>query len=229
MNKTLILAVLLILLISLATAHKKGRKSRKACKYKVGEWSECDESGMQQRTLTHRRGSAKQCPDKVIKKECREVSWAQMKRKEKKLGCEYSKGSWGLCNNTSNLRARVETLIDQTLTEKGCRSERVLEKPCKFACRYTHGEWSNCNKTTNQRTRELALIEGSPTDCAQSEIKTRKCLNVKGREKCFFGTWSTYSECVNGEVTRTREVLAGGRRCRKRASQSKKCTVATAA
>ncbi|XP_071942813.1 uncharacterized protein [Antedon mediterranea] len=227
-NKTL-LFLFLVVLISVGTCHKAGKSSagnKRVCKYKQKQISKCDDSGMRTITLTSKKGkrSGQRCPNKVITKQCSDAQiLAQMKKEDRKLGCKYSKGVWGVCNVTSNRRQLTQALLNRDKLEEGCRPQRVIVKPCKIACRYIHGEWSECDGEINKRSRQLTLIEGSPADCPKTDVKTKKCTSAKGKEKCFYSKWSNVGECLDGRVTRTRKVLAGGDRCNKNVSQSKKC------
>ncbi|XP_072045858.1 uncharacterized protein [Amphiura filiformis] len=201
----------------------KGKNGKKICKYRRGDWGECDEaSNTQTRTMELKKGDEDTCPqERYITKPCDRIQ----RKVERKLDCRYGAGDWGLCNTTSGMRMRVDMLEDKGMEIEGCRTQRIVYKKCALACEYDYTEWSSCDPLSDTRRLEGTLIrtEDTPPDCEQTVMKTKQCFGNNGREKCFFGPWSEYSPCIKGYKYRIRELVAGGHKCELQASYAAKC------
>ncbi|XP_038051132.1 spondin-1-like [Patiria miniata] len=193
------------------------------CKYNKKDWTACDEqTSLQTRLYILKKGDPATCPaKKVITKPCDKYQ----RRLENKNNCEYVLGPWSLCNVTSDMRERHDTLIDQTKESVGCRLVRDIHQRCAVACVYGWGEWSDCDEEAGKRSITGTLVRENitPADCQETIARTKPCYGKNGTEKCFFGPWSGYGTCVNGFKLRTRKLLVGGRRCELRASHAIPC------
>ncbi|XP_022083869.1 uncharacterized protein LOC110975591 [Acanthaster planci] len=193
------------------------------CKYNKKDWTDCDvQTSLQTRLYLLKKGDPDECPaKKIITKPCDKYQ----RRLENKNNCEYVLGPWSLCNATTDMRERHDTLIDQTKQEAGCRLVRDVHQRCAVACVYTWGEWSDCDEEIGKRsiTGTLVREDITPADCDQTITRTKPCYGKNGTEKCFFGPWSGYGKCVDGYKLRTRKLLVGDRRCELRASHAIPC------
>ncbi|XP_006824178.1 uncharacterized protein LOC100374442 [Saccoglossus kowalevskii] len=194
-------------------------RQKKECKYTVGELAECDSSiGSRNVVLRLKKGNPDTCPvEKTITKRC--------KRDKNKRGCKFEKGDWGLCDTPTDTRVRLDTLVEDKTEEQECSTERVIVKKCSFGCKYEWSDWGECDENSRTRSREGVIMRKSspPADCPSTTTQSRLCYNKKGVEKCFFGPWEKSKECVDGMRTKRRQVLAGGKRCEKKATSNRKC------
>ncbi|XP_078000137.1 uncharacterized protein LOC144452835 isoform X2 [Glandiceps talaboti] len=197
----------------------EGDRQRKECKYEVGELLDCDQStGSRTIVMRLKKGDPETCPEeKTVTKKCKDKG---------KKACKYNKGQWGLCDTLTNTRVRLDTLKEKRSDpEAECASERVIVKKCRFACKYQYSDWGECDESTNSRSREgvLSRKSNTPADCRDTDVQTRSCSNKNGKEKCFFGPWEGFSKCVDGQRTKSRPIIAGGKRCERRAMVTRNC------
>ncbi|XP_071494538.1 uncharacterized protein [Diadema antillarum] len=200
----------------------KPNKKPRDCKYHPATFSDCDPTtGRQNKTRVLKSGDQDTCNQTIVS----EVLCGRKTIRKENKRCNYTMGNWGECNETTNRRYRVDTLSDPTQASEDCRPSRTLEKPCpeRATCEYN---WvsSECDSNTNTLTLTGTLMntEGG-LQCESSKTKTVPCTKKNGKEKCKFGEWGRYTECVNGMRTRTREVRKGGKLCRLLAKEVSEC------
>merc|ERR1711936_1427456 len=130
---------------------KLTRKCKIACKFRRGEWSECDEkTELTTRVDTLVKGDKRECePTREMTKKCR-------------LACKYTYGDWGDCDMKTNTRTRVKTLVKGD-PEK-CKSEENVSKPCTKRDgeqRCFFGSWGDFGPCTNGvMTKQRPLLQG---------------------------------------------------------------------
>ncbi|XP_077302397.1 uncharacterized protein LOC143922880 isoform X2 [Arctopsyche grandis] len=95
--------------------NERGAKDKDACRYKKGEWSECDfKSNMRSRTLTLKNGGDTCEPTKLIQKKC-------------KRACRYEKSPWSQCKENGEM---TRTDILKANSDASCEPNRLLTKKC---------------------------------------------------------------------------------------------------
>eukprot|EP00090_Calanus_glacialis_P012984 TRINITY_DN21616_c0_g1_i4.p1 TRINITY_DN21616_c0_g1~~TRINITY_DN21616_c0_g1_i4.p1 ORF type:complete len:229 (+),score=68.45 TRINITY_DN21616_c0_g1_i4:35-721(+) len=170
------------------------------CKYKKGEWSECDQMLMlltrvDSLKTTH---SSPGCDKtRTITKNCRDEETGN---KTGKTTCVFEKPKnvpWTSCMD-SGVRQRTLPLVAEN-GPGGCPKEKVMSKKCK-------GEKKNKNKKDKKK-----------------ESKKEKHGDKKG--KCQFTSWEAWTPCSNNIQQRIRKVLKGAERnsCKRKAIQNNKC------
>ncbi|XP_046583298.1 uncharacterized protein LOC124290590 isoform X4 [Haliotis rubra] len=184
------------------------------CKYEFADWQQCDlRTNTMTRIMNLVQGDPEKCaPTKELKRKCRKP-------------CKFRKGSWSACHPTTHLMTRMDTLIKGD--KKFCSNKRQITKKCKKGkrkCQYDIGEWSDCNTTTNKRTRVKKLKKGDLKVCKPEIAMTKSCSRPNGKERCFFGKWGEYLPCMNGVMTKTRELIQGGTECERKAVKTKACS-----
>lgn len=151
------------------------------CKYKKGEWSQCDSllMLMQRVDKLKQKNSSPDCDQtRRITKNCHE--------KEERDGgiCVFEKPknvAWSSCEE-AGVRRRVLHLIK----EKGsvdCPKEKVLSKKCKDQkkkkkkekCEFgSWSAWSDCEGKERRRQRELLKGNGEKV-CMKGSIEKSEC------------------------------------------------------
>jgi pleiotrophin len=144
-----------------------GKKKDGECRYKKGPWGDCDQnSNMQRKTLTLKRGDAVCEQSKVITRKC-------------KTACKYQKGDWSACDAASNTRTRTDTL--KSRSDSSCQPTRTLSKKCKKVCKYNkQAMWSECDVGTNKKTKVLTLKSGNPQLCEANKKIIKPCHKGNG-------------------------------------------------
>lgn len=144
-----------------------GKKKDGECRYKKGPWGDCDQnSNMQKKTLTLKRGESACEQTKAITRKC-------------KTACKYQKGEWSACDVNSNTRTRTDTL--KTRSDSSCQPTRALSKKCKKVCKYNkQGLWSECDIGTGKKTKVLTLKSGNPQTCEANKKITKPCYKNSG-------------------------------------------------
>ncbi|XP_063969913.1 uncharacterized protein LOC129282442 isoform X2 [Lytechinus pictus] len=135
--------------------------------------------------------------------------------------CNYTMGEFGPCNETTNLRTRLDTLTDPTETSDECSLLRTVEEKCRRSegrdkpvrCRYNWDQPPTCDESTNKinMTGSLVSVEGAPADCEAT--KTHEVHCKKAKVPCKLGEWGEFSDCIDGMKTRTRKLQKGPHYC----------------
>ena len=94
------------------------------------------------------------------------------------LGCQYDKGQWGACDESTNEMKRTLTLKE---VKDGCDATMEQTRPCKRKqnkqkkkCKYDKSDWGDCDTATNMVSRTLTLQKGED-GCKQTQIQTISC------------------------------------------------------
>lgn len=155
------------------------------CTYKTGDWSVCDSSGYQTRTVTKTPDGCQvdsSVPVPATKQTC---TYAPP-------SCSYTYSDWSVCTSTGY---QTRTVISQT--PSGCVATTAPEtkRTCTYtitttdnttatiACSYTYSAWSDCNSSGYQ-ARTIATK--SPSGCVDSATPILK-------QSCAYSTTDTAS------------------------------------
>nr|XP_054774492.1 uncharacterized protein LOC129282639 [Lytechinus pictus] len=159
----------------------------KECKYSRPTFSECD-------PITERKNLTKvikgtptpDCPEVVVES----VRCDRKKDRHENQNCNYTMGEFGPCNETTNLRTRLDTLTDPTEASDECSLLRTVEEKCRRSegrdkpvrCRYNWDQPPTCDESTNKinMTGSLVSVEGAPADCEATKTHEVHCKKAKG-------------------------------------------------
>ncbi|XP_045196661.2 uncharacterized protein LOC123551646 [Mercenaria mercenaria] len=179
---------------------KRKKLKPNGCKYKRGQWSECDgTTNIKTMVKTLKRGDTNTCPPtQVLEKICKR------QHKGLKTNCKYKKmGRWGACDLTTGVRSREVTL------KKGdpevCPLKKTVTKPCLKrmnkkkgkgkGCQYEKQPWSPCDAASNTVSRTLTLKDGDPTRCNVTKLQVKKCKNKHLRPHVCKYRRTSWEEC----------------------------------
>ncbi|XP_780885.2 uncharacterized protein LOC575388 [Strongylocentrotus purpuratus] len=200
----------------------------KECKYSRATLSECDLTRNQMnRTKVLKGTPTSECPEVVVES----IRCDRQSIRNENRNCNYTRGEFGPCNETTNLRTREDTLTDIAQVSEECRLVRTIEHECSkpehrgrpMRCRYNWEQAPTCNETTNQitMTGSLVVVEGAPAEC--EAVRTHELPCKKGKVPCTLGEWGEYSECLDGMQTRTRDLQKGPHVCQRLTKESATC------
>jgi len=157
----------------------RSKRSTQVCKYKKGEWKECDKLVM----LMTRKDSLKEKNSGPSCEKVRTITKNCKDKEEKDEGiCVFEKPKhvpWSSCKE-GGVRQRVLKLIKEK-GDKECPKEKVMSKKCK--------DDKKTKDHHSSKTSAPAHDQGSDQDM----------------DKCEFGAWSMWSQCQNNKKFRSRE------------------------
>ncbi|KAL4233850.1 hypothetical protein ACF0H5_008526 [Mactra antiquata] len=179
---------------------KRRKKTASVCKYRRGEWSDCDgATNIKTMIKTLKRGNPRDCqPTQTIEKIC--------KRQHKGLRskCIYRKTEkWGPCDPATGFKSR------EMMLKKGdaslCAPKKTMTKQCKKkmkdksskkkGCKYEKSQWGPCDASTNTVRRTLNLKDGDPIKCNATKLQVKKCKNKHLRPHVCKYKRTTWEEC----------------------------------
>jgi len=191
--------------------------SSDVCKYKKGEWSQCDQ--LTQLVTRHdklkEKASNGECEStRTLTRNCREEHHQQGT-----VTCAFKKSKsvpWTSCL-PSGVRQKVLDLVTQT--GKGtCPKQKLLSRKCKDEKKSNEKKDKNKKKKKERKEREEK----------NRENKLQKKEGKKAdKDKCSFGDWGAWGSCVKGNQQRIRKVDEGSERpsCQKKAVANRTCQV----
>jgi len=183
------------------------------CKYKKGDWSQCDQ--LTQLVTRHDnlklKASNGDCAStRTLTRNCREEH-----HQEGTVTCAFKKSksvTWTSCL-PSGVRQKVLDLVTQT--GKGtCPKQKLLSRKCKD------------EKKLNEKKDKKKKKKKEKKEEESTEKKADK-KEGKKEDKCSFGDWGSWGDCVKGNQQRIRKVKKGSERpnCQKKAVSNRTCQV----
>ncbi|XP_052810032.1 uncharacterized protein LOC128238294 isoform X1 [Mya arenaria] len=196
------------LTLTIEKACRPSHKQQRGCKYKRGQWSECDgTTNIKTMVKTLKRGDPASCPPTQTKEKICKRKHAGLKD-----NCKYRKaGRWSTCDMKTGLISREMVL------KKGdanvCLPSKTVTKSCskkrgnrgKSGCKYDKSVWSPCDAATNKVTRTLTLVSGDPTLCNATKTQTKRCKDKHLRPHLCKYRRTSWGECDPG--TNMREMV----------------------
>jgi len=185
--------------------------SSDVCKYKKGDWSQCDQ--LTQLVTRHDKlklkASSGDCAStRTLTRNCREEH-----HQKGIVTCAFKKSKsvpWTSCL-PSGVRQKVLDLVTQT--GKGtCPQQKVLSRKCK--------DEKKLNEKKDKKKKK------KKEEKKKSENKAEKKEGKKGeKDKCSFGDWGGWGACVKGNQQRIRKVTKGSERpnCQKKSVSNRTC------
>jgi len=191
----------------------KRSASNDVCKYKKGDWSQCDQ--LTQLVTRHDKLKLKasngECAStRTLTRNCREEH-----HEKGTVTCAFKKSksvAWTSCL-PSGVRQKVLDLVTQT--GKGtCPKQKLLSRKCKDEKK------SNEKKDKKKKNKKEKKEEKNSGKKAQK----KEGKNAE-KDKCSFGDWGGWGACVKGNQQRIRKVTKGSERpnCQKKAVSNRAC------
>jgi len=189
---------------------KRSASGEGICKYKKGDWSQCDQLTQlvtRQDQLKTKASSGECASTRTLTRNCREEH-----HEEGTVTCAFKKSksvSWTECL-PSGVRQKVLDLVNQT-GEGTCPKQKLLSRKCKDEKK------SNGKKDKKKKKEE----KNKASKAEKGETKKTD------KDKCRFGDWGNWGLCVKGNQQRIRKVIKGSERptCQKKAVANRTCQV----
>jgi len=193
----------------------KRSASSDVCKYKKGDWSQCDQ--LTQLVTRHDKlklkASSGDCAStRTLTRNCREEH-----HQKGTVTCAFKKSksvAWTSCL-PSGVRQKVLDLVTQTGTGT-CPKQKLLSRKCKD------------EKKSKEKKDKRKKKKKEKKDEKNSENKAEKREGKKAdKDKCSFGDWGSWGACVKGNQQRIRKVTKGSEKpnCQKKAVANRTCQV----
>ncbi|MFA6183610.1 MAG: Ig-like domain-containing protein [Parcubacteria group bacterium] len=172
----------LLAMKNLANAQDSTITDRVACSYITGDWSDCDSTGTQTRTITR---TPDNCYDtNTIPSKTQSCTYA--------VPCSFSYNAWGTCDSTG-----YQTRSVSSRTPEGCYDSvnPILKQPCtysvtvasavKISCSYNLSSWGEC-KSSGKQSR--TIISKTPVGCFETDLPKLERLCDYGSASRTVGT-----------------------------------------
>jgi len=188
------------------------RESGLLCKYKKGEWSNCDQ--MTQLVTRHdtikTKSSSEGCAStRTLTRNCK-----YEEKDDKEISCTFKKSKekpWSDCE-VGGVRQKVLELVSQT-GNGACPKQKLLSRKCKD---------TKTVKTKKEKKKKKKKAEKKAEQKAEKK-KAKKAK--KGSDICKFGDWGVWGVCNKGSQQRIRKVTKGSEKakCQKKAIATRSC------
>jgi len=188
----------------------KRSASSDVCKYKKGDWSQCDQ--LTQLVTRHDKLKLKasngECAStRTLTRNCREEH-----HEKGTVTCAFKKSksvAWTSCL-PSGVRQKVLDLVKQT--GKGtCPKQKLLSRKCK--------DEKKSHEKKDKKKKKKKEEKKSEGKAQKKEGKDAE------KDNCRFGDWGGWGACVKGNQQRIRKVTKGSERpsCQKKAVSNRTC------
>jgi len=188
------------------------RESGLVCKYKKGEWSDCDQ--LTQLVTRHdkikTKSSSEGCAStRILTRNCKDEE-----KEDKELSCSFKKSKeipWTDCQ-VGGVRQKVLELVSQT-GNGVCPKQKLLSRKCKDT------------KTETSKKEKKKLKKKAEKKAEKNAEKKKNKKSKKGSDKCSFSDWGVWGDCNKGSQQRIRKVTKGAERakCQKKAIATRSC------